>query len=150
MLSLLPIKKKKIGVFNLLIELGAFLMHIATSSVAATYSSEEINRVWGIPKYEHFSRFGSSWSVKSPSCTYRTGNLWNRIAETSIPTTPTLSPHHAQWHISFLFLLQTLSKPHQLFLNIPPPKERGGRLGSHYPMQPLSLTLFSQKLPQQG
>lgn len=47
MLSLLPIKKKKIGVFNLLIELGEFLMHIATSSVAVTYSLEEINRVWG-------------------------------------------------------------------------------------------------------
>lgn len=46
----------------------------------------------GIPKYEHFSRFGSSWSVESPSRTYRTGNSWNRIAETSIPTTPTPPP----------------------------------------------------------
>lgn len=126
-------------------------MHIATSSIAVTYSSEEITRVWGIPKYEHFSRFSSSWSVESPSRTFRTRYLWNRLAETSILTT---LPHHthAQWHISFPFLLETLSKPYQLFLNIPPDKERGGggrRLGCHYPMQPLSLTLFSLNFPQQ-
>ena len=62
-----------------------------------------------VPKYEYFSRFGSSWSVESPSRTFRTRHLWNRLAETSIPTTP--SPHTVahQLPIPTANLVQALS-----------------------------------------